>query len=274
MKKLGIPYLMYHELEVPGRDLQQNEPGYVHYVVTSEEFFAQLNRLLAAGFRGVSVTEALADNNQQHDVVCITFDDGCETDLLVAAPLLKELGFGATFYVVAGFVGSSGYLSANQLRKLHQLGFEIGSHSMTHSYLPHLNADELRVEIFHSKDCLEQLVGCRVDHFSCPGGRWQARISELAKAAGYLSVATSEIGTNWERTDHYRLARLAIFRGTSTEAFMRLCHGQRLFSRRFQNFLLNSAKHVLGDTRYEQVRTALLRGTRSSKTNALGASRS
>ena len=42
--------------------------------------------------------------------VCITFDDGCETDLIAAAPVLRESGFSATFYLTAGFLGTPGYL--------------------------------------------------------------------------------------------------------------------------------------------------------------------
>ena len=70
--------------------------------------------------------------------VCITFDDGCETDLLAAAPILKEFGFGATFYITVGFLGKPGYLSEAQVRNLSALGFEIGCHSLTHPYLPTL----------------------------------------------------------------------------------------------------------------------------------------
>jgi peptidoglycan/xylan/chitin deacetylase (PgdA/CDA1 family) len=206
----------------------------------------------------VSVTEALARGNSD-DVVCITFDDGSETDLLVAAPLLKKAAFGATFYVVAGSVGEPGFLSAPQLRELIELGFEIGSHSMTHSFLPSLDGKSLRTEIFDSKDCLEQLTGTRIDHFSCPGGRWEARVSELAKAAGYASVVTSEIGLNPETADRYHLKRLAIFRDTPAEDFLRMCYGEKLLSRRVRNSLLTMAKEIFGDARYDRMRAGLLR---------------
>ena len=258
MKNVGIPYLMYHEIEVLGRPLREMDPGYVRYVVRQDDFSAQLNCISATGLRGINVTEALACGNSD-DVVCITFDDGSETDLLVAAALLKEATFGATFYVVAGFIGQAGYLSVAQLRELGELGFEIGSHSMTHSFLPHLDGKSLRAEIFDSKARLEQLIGSRVDHFSCPGGRWQARVSELAKAAGYASVVTSEIGTNSPTTDRYRLKRLAIFRDTPADDFLRLCYGQKLFARRVRTSLLTMAKGVFGDARYDRIRSGLLR---------------
>ena len=122
-----IPYLMYHELEVSGRPLCQSEPGYVRYIVQESSFREQMRMLKAAGFRGLSVSNALAGLDDKP--IAITFDDGCETDLLVAAPILKEAGFTATSYITTGFVGKSGYLSAAQVRQLVGYGVEVGCHS-------------------------------------------------------------------------------------------------------------------------------------------------
>ncbi|MDP9160200.1 MAG: hypothetical protein M3O09_08215, partial [Acidobacteriota bacterium] len=79
-----IVYLMYHELEVPQRPLCQSELGYVRYIVRESSFRAQMQRLPKMGYRGLSVPEALTSSTTP--AVAITFDDGCETDLLVAAP--------------------------------------------------------------------------------------------------------------------------------------------------------------------------------------------
>src|SRR5690349_14122288 len=114
---------MYHELEWPGRPPCRREPGYLRYVVPEAGFLAQLDLLCAHGFQGLSVSAALADRPAGPPAVAITFDDGCATDLLRAAPLLQERGFGATFYVVAGFVGRPGFLTGPQVRDLAELGF-------------------------------------------------------------------------------------------------------------------------------------------------------
>src|SRR4051812_17342126 len=101
---------MYHEIELPGRPTCRAEPGYLRYVVPEANFLVQLDHLRAEGVRGLSVGAALAGRPAGQRAVAITFDDGCETDLLVAAPLLRERGFGATFYVVPGFLGRPGFL--------------------------------------------------------------------------------------------------------------------------------------------------------------------
>src|SRR5262249_26074061 len=141
----------------------------------------QLARLRAGGFRGLSVGEALAGGAGEGPEVVLTFDDGCETDLVTAAPLLEEAGFRATFYVVTGFVGRPGYLGAAQLCELAGRGFEVGCHSQTHAYLPDLDEAGLDEEVAGAKGRLEQLLGRRVEHFSCPGGRWSRRVAAAAR---------------------------------------------------------------------------------------------
>jgi len=251
-------FLMYHELERPGRATCRRDPGYLRYVVSEANFRAHLDRLRAQGFQGLSVGAALADPPTGHRAVAITFDDGCETDLLIAARLLQERGFGATFYVVAGFVGRPGFLTGVQVRELAELGFEIGCHSMTHPYLTDLDDRQLRVEVVEAKDRLEQLTGRPVGHFSCPGGRWDERVACLARESGYVSVATSRVGANTSVTDRFCLARVAVQQGTSLPDFDGACRGRHFWRRRLKDRVLASAKRLAGNTLYEKVRTVVL----------------
>ncbi len=258
MSAYGTVYLMYHELEVPGRELCQNGKGYVRYVLPEASFRKQLSRLKTSGFEGWSVGQALARLDTNRAGVAITFDDGCETDLIVAAPLLREAGFNATFYLTGGFLGRRGYLSPTQARELSDLGFEIGCHSMTHRFLIDLAPSELRAETAEAKERLEQMIGQRVEHFSCPGGRWNRRVAEMAREAGYRSVATSRIGTNSPAADWFRLARVAVLRGISVPQFDRLCRGKGLLFRQSQEVLLAGVKGVLGNSVYVKVRATVL----------------
>lgn len=253
-----IVYLMYHEIECQGRKLCEREQGYTRYAVSQSEFGEHIARLKARGLRGVSVGEALALSNQDQHSIAITFDDGCETDLSVAAPALKEAGFNATFYVIAGRVGLRGYLSANQLRQLSEMGFEIGCHSMTHTYLDDASDDQLRVEVAEAKDWLEQMTGKRIAHFSCPGGRYSRTVARIAREAGYDSVATSRIGVNTRATDSFALSRVAVLRDIGTGEFERICRAEGFAARRARTGLLNAAKVILGNSIYERVRSSVL----------------
>ena len=255
-KEAGIVYLMYHELELPGRPLCQSEPGYVRYVILETAFRAQMDCLQRTGWRGVSVSDALTSPIPSS--VAITFDDGCETDLLSAAPILKRINFGATFYLTVGFLGKSGYMSPAQVRELADLGFEIGCHSMSHPYLTDLDRDGMRQELVAPKEILEQLIGRGIKHFSCPGGRWNARVAEAAREAGYQSVATSRNSANSAKTHAYCLGRVAIKRNMDLTVFGRICRGQGLWRLQLTDVAAFAAKRVMGNTGYDAIRGLLL----------------
>ena len=120
----GRVFLMYHEIELPGRSLCQSEAGYVRYILPLATFRRQMAWIKESGWRGLNVSEAL--RHPAEPGVCITFDDGCQTDLIAAAPVFREFGFNATFYLTAGFLGTPGYLQANEVRELDTQGFQIG----------------------------------------------------------------------------------------------------------------------------------------------------
>jgi len=256
MAQPGTVFLMYHELAIPGRALCDREPGYTRYVVSASDFRNQMQRLAHENWRGKNVSQAV--QSFEANSVCITFDDGCETDLLSSAPALKEAGFAATFYITAGFLGRSGYLSEAQLRSLSALGFEIGCHSLTHPYLTDINDSRLHEETKAAKDRLEQIVGVPVEHFTCPGGRWNERVVEAVKAAGFRTMATSRTGVNFASTDRFALARVAVLMDTTVEQFMRACRGQGLVRTQLQEKARNALKGALGNSVYDSVRALIL----------------
>jgi peptidoglycan/xylan/chitin deacetylase (PgdA/CDA1 family) len=256
MRDNGVVFLMYHELESPGRPLCQAEPGYVRYILSAVDFRLQMEMLKRAGWKGVSVGEAVGSFADK--TVAITFDDGCETDLLDAAPILREFDFGGTFYVTTGFLGKRGYLSDSQLKELHGLGFEIGCHSMTHAYLTDLNDKDLHREVAEAKNRLEQILGTTVHHFSCPGGRFNQRVAEAAREAGYQTVATSRIQINSRASDRLALGRVAVLRSTSPALFQELYRGRNLWRMNLKTQMRAAAKKLLGNSAYDRLRSAML----------------
>ena len=67
-------------------------------------------------------------------IVVLTFDDAVKSQRTTVAPLLKELGFGATFFVCHQWMVADPehYLTWQEIGEIHQMGFEIGNHSWTH----------------------------------------------------------------------------------------------------------------------------------------------
>ena len=79
-------------------------------------------------------------NNVPGRTVVLTFDDARRDHFTHAAPVLKRLGFGATFFVTepeagpmgSGFEDKSRFMDWSQIRELEQMGFEIGNHTLHH----------------------------------------------------------------------------------------------------------------------------------------------
>lgn len=68
-------------------------------------------------------------------LVVLTFDDSVASHHSVVRPLLKRYGFGATFFITEGFsfrTNKQDYMTWQQIRELHEDGFEIGNHTRDH----------------------------------------------------------------------------------------------------------------------------------------------
>jgi peptidoglycan/xylan/chitin deacetylase (PgdA/CDA1 family) len=85
-------------------------------------------------------------------LVVLTFDDGVKSQLTFVAPLLKKCGFGATFYISEGLnflKDKTRYLTWEEVRDLHDQGFEIGNHTQHHTGVANQTSEELRRDIDH-----------------------------------------------------------------------------------------------------------------------------
>ena len=79
-------------------------------------------------------------------LVVLTFDDSSQSHYTVVRPILKQYGFGATFFITEGFDFKSNkkdYMTWEQIRELHDDGFEIGNHTRDHLGITEKNLSQL-----------------------------------------------------------------------------------------------------------------------------------
>ena len=83
-------------------------------------------------------------------LVVLTFDDAVKSHRTFVAPLLKELGFGATFFVTHKWMDDpTNFMTWSDIAEIHEMGLEIGNHSWTHSdFSMPKNAARLAGELF------------------------------------------------------------------------------------------------------------------------------
>lgn len=83
-------------------------------------------------------------------LVVLTFDDAARSHYEVARPLLKAKGFGATFFVSEGWdfaTNKKDYMTWQQIRALHDDGFEIGNHTLGHVAITPENLGDLPAQV-------------------------------------------------------------------------------------------------------------------------------
>lgn len=206
--------LMYHRLSDPPFDREEGD-----YVLPPALFEAQMRRL-ARDARAVVGLEALRRGAFPERAVALSFDDGCESDVTLAAPLLRALGFTAAFFVNPARVGQPGRASWDALRALARDGFVVGSHGLDHTLFDALSDDALRHQLVESRRWLEAELGGVVDALSLPGGSGGARAGRLAREAGYRTVLGSRPGVVAGTATDAILPRLAMRSGHGLPGFL------------------------------------------------------
>jgi peptidoglycan/xylan/chitin deacetylase (PgdA/CDA1 family) len=212
-----VPILAYHSLDSSGSVLS----------VAPEVFRRQMVILRERGFHGIGLGHLLSGWQGRRDLprrpVVLTFDDGFRSVLEEAVPVLTELGFSATIFVVAGYCGGTNdwpsqppalprlpLLSWADLRALGAAGLEIGAHGLTHAPLTHLSAREAGREIVGSKAILEEKLGRPVVTFAYPYGLAGRAHRDLA-ATHYRGACGVTLRRARFKDDRCRLPRIEMY---------------------------------------------------------------
>jgi len=120
-------------------------------------------------------------------LVVLTFDDASKSHFTVAAPILKRLKFGATFFVTEGWdfaVNKRDYLSWEEIAHLHGDGFEIGNHTIDHGAVTSKSPQELARAILAINDrCREHGIPDPVT-FAYPGNAFSLKHLATLKDLG------------------------------------------------------------------------------------------
>jgi peptidoglycan/xylan/chitin deacetylase (PgdA/CDA1 family) len=224
--RVRVPILMYHYVRVTGSG-PANLLGF-NLSVSPQLFAAQMALLHVAGATPITLStlmDALAGEGALPPrPVVLTFDDGYADFATVAEPILKQYGFVATDYVVSGFLGRPGYMSAAQVQQMDAAGMVIGSHTMHHVDLSHLTAAAARAEIEGGKAALEALLGHPVLDFAYPYGRFNAATEAIVQQAGFREAVTTIAGDLQVFAARFALPRDHIGGAPSLAEFSRLAH--------------------------------------------------
>jgi phosphatidylinositol alpha-1,6-mannosyltransferase len=100
---------------------------------------------------------------------------------------------------------------ANSVRKLRDMGFDIGAHTVRHPILTECSQADAMTEIGGSREELEGIIGAKVSLFAYPNGRpnrdYQDEHVAMVKACGYEAAVATCNGTARGSTDLFELPR-------------------------------------------------------------------
>lgn len=214
------PIIMYHS--VNPQALPENR-----LAVKSETFERQMNFLKRNRYNVLSL-EKLVDLIRDKKklpprTIAITFDDGYIDNYTYAFAILKKYNLPATIFIIVNEVdrrnqlGLRDRLNWQEIKTMQDSGLiAFGSHALGPDPLIKIKSrEELKRQIFDSRQILEEKLGKKVNLFSYPEGMFDAKIRQLVIEAGYLGAVATNPGPDYSDDDTFALKRIRISENAS-----------------------------------------------------------
>jgi len=199
------PILLYHHI-----DPEQANP---RYNVLPEVFAAQMQALDDWGYTTITAKQLIKAITKGEPLpprpIVITFDDGHYSVYEYAFPIMQEHSFFGVTYIVANRLKSYGFTGAPQLEEMISAGWEVGSHSYSHSDLT-LDHSIAFNEIFVSRDTLSQTLSKPVKTFAYPYGKIDSYVISRTMKWGYLGAMGLGIGYTHNLNSIFYLQRIEV----------------------------------------------------------------
>ena len=189
------PVLCYHRVGGP------LELGITR--VARSTFVRQMTTLARAGWRTLTLAEfshrvTHPASRIPHPELLLTFDDGYASLAEHVYPVLADMGFTATTFLITDYVGRLNtwdvrytwdrlvHLDWDTIGRWQERGFDFASHSASHARLTWLSDADAAAELERSRETLRHRLGPQAARaVAYPFGARDERIERLARAAGY-----------------------------------------------------------------------------------------
>ena len=210
-----VPVIMYHKIDADSQTSRLS--------VSLESFKSQMCFLKNNHYNVVKLEDLagiVKENRFPSKTIAITFDDGYENNCLNAYPILRELGLHATIFIITAMVGTEGYMTWDQILEMSESRvIAIGSHTMTHAWLPDQPDQRLDSEIMGSKRSIESHLSKKAETFSYPSGGFNQNVRDKVIKSGYKIAVATNPGKKYPKHDLFAMKRLRIS-GTSDNLFV------------------------------------------------------
>ena len=212
----GLPVLMYHSIGYEKGNTVR---------LPKEKFKEQMHYLKDNDYVTLSLNEAydffVSNKPIPEKALVLTFDDGYLDNYTEAFPILKELNFKATIFVITDLIDKTpGYLNIEQLKELQANEIDIQSHTVHHEHLKQLSYDTQMKTLKDSKDFLQKTLSKKIQYLAYPYGEYSEATLKAVKESGY-KMAFSTAGRWSDKTDGIlTLDRVFISGNASLDVFI------------------------------------------------------
>jgi peptidoglycan/xylan/chitin deacetylase (PgdA/CDA1 family) len=205
------------------------------FAVSTVRLEEQVRYLIGRGYRAATFSEAVAGSDER--AFAVTFDDGFRSVHDRAFPVLSDLGVPATVFVCTALVNSQGphplgyerwrdtpyreelmLASWEEIARLADSGWEIGSHTRSHPHLTRVDDESLRDELRGSREDIELRLGRPCRSVAYPFAEVDSSVVQAAAAAGYVAGATV-FGSFHAARDPLRQPRVVVNRRDGLSRF-------------------------------------------------------
>lgn len=242
--------LCYHAVSDTWPNVAVIEPGVLD---------RQVRYLLTRRYRPLTLSAAL-DAPAEERTFVVTFDDAFHSVIERALPVLEGLGVPATLFVPTDFATEAApmtwstlrqwvgtqyepelrCMSWDDIRRLADAGWEIGSHTCSHPDLTAVDREWAMTELSRSRALCEAEVQRSCVSLAYPFGAHDGVVVELARDAGYeraVTLGTRLLGPRF-RERPLALSREGVYRTTgwlqflaATSATLGNVRGSRIYRR-------------------------------------------
>ncbi len=258
--------LLYHDAVENGDFDRSGFPGqaasiYKLDAVEMERHFATVAN--ARTDKPESIYSFLGDDDRSRVPLFLTFDDGGISASTIIETILAKFGWIGHFFVTAGHIDKSTFVSSKQIRQLAEKGHVIGSHSWSHpARMSSCSWTELESEWKQSIAKLSDTIGEQVTVASVPGGYFSSEVAKAASACGIRALFTSEpVKKAYYVDECLVLGRFGLQRGMSPSVSGALASNHTSF-RQIEQYLHWNTKKLaksIGGRHYLAIRKRVLK---------------
>ncbi len=227
----GIKIICYHDIS----------PKSWRFSVSPVNFEKQIRHIATnSKFISSAMLQSYLSGKSNYSGFLITFDDGYQS-IFDIRQIVNQFYFKPVVFLLSDtqnvdrnqLNSEISFLNKEQIYRLHQDGWEFGSHSATHPDFSSLNDNRLKSEIIDSKKMLEDKYQIPINYFAYPRGVYNPIIKNMVESAGYSLAFSMDDSVVSSSSNPLILPRIGIDHSHDFEEFKAACSDAGVSFRHF-----------------------------------------